>query len=275
MDSTSREGPRRHARLIERPMGEPLSGVVLMRLEEEDAGSITGGGAPDEASMIDVWRCSLRHPPLGTADLRSTLSSDELDRCARLRASSDRRRYATARGVLRLVLGRYVDEAPGELEFGYGEAGKPSLRRRDEESRGSPVHFNLSHSGELLLIAVSRAVPVGIDVERIRPLARMEEIARRWLSAEEYRAIRRAPSESESSRLFFTAWAAAEARAKAQGAGMWAAKREREARESSPERPPVVFRPAEGYVAAVACGAPVTSVGPAGRARLSTPRSTP
>jgi 4'-phosphopantetheinyl transferase len=244
-----------------------------MRLDEGDADGVhreAGAGA----TGVDVWRCSLRDPPTPLAHLKRTLSSDEVARCARLRSSRDRRRYATARGLLRLALARYVGASPRGLAFSYGSAGKPSLLDRGGDpgarASGSHLHFNLSHSDDLLLIAISRRGPVGVDVERVRPIAHIEEIARRWLSREEYRAIRRARTDEVKARRFFTAWTLAEARAKASGRGMWSTTREErrlgrdvDADAPAPRRPPTVFRPAPGFVAAVAFGAPPDST-PAG-----------
>lgn len=220
-------------------------------------------GAGDGTSMVDVWCCSLRDPPVPLADLKRTLSSDEAARCARLRSSRDRMRYATARGLLRLVLTRYVGGSPRELAFTYGSAGKPSLRDRGARASGPRVHFNLAHSNDLLMIAISRRAPVGVDVERVRPIAHMEEIAWRWLPRQEYRAIRRARTESAKARRFFTAWTLAEARAKASGRGIWDTTRQPrrlgravDASVPAPRGSATVFRPAPDFVAAVVVEGP-------------------
>lgn len=214
--------------------------------------------AAAEEPEVHVWRASLCQPPEGAAHLRRALSSDERARCARLRSSRDRRRYALGRGVLRLVLARYTGEAPHELAFSYGRAGKPSLSERGARTIGPRLHFNLSHSEDLLLIAVSRRAPVGIDVERVRPIWHMEQIARRWLSIDEYRAIRRAPTATRKTELFFAAWTSAEARAKATGEGLWGA-RGKDGHTHADLGSPALFRPEPGFVAAVALGASSTA----------------
>jgi phosphopantetheinyl transferase len=74
----------------------------------------------------------------------------------------------------------------------------------------------------------------------------MDAIARRWLSADEYRAIRRAPTENAKAELFFAGWTSAEATAKATGAGLWGARRSPDGVSCT------VFQPEPGFIAAVA-----------------------
>ena len=146
---------------------------------------------------VHVWRADLRRQQSALPTLTNTLSPDELARAGRFRRARDRRRYLFARGVLRSILARYLRRAPAELSFRYGRTGKPRCE-------GNPVRFNLSHAGDLVVCAVTRARDVGIDVERVRPGL---DTLMRWLWAGA--AARR--------REFFRGWTRLEALAKAQG----------------------------------------------------------
>src|ERR1700722_17902198 len=95
------------------------------------------------------------------------LSPDEMDRAERYHFDRDRRRFIAGRGLLRSVLGHYLGQQPVQLKFDYGARGKPALAGCD---RDEMLHFNLAHSDDLLVLAVTRACPVGIDVERLRPM---------------------------------------------------------------------------------------------------------
>lgn len=122
-----------------------------------------------------------------------------------------------ARWALRGVLSRYLDEDPAAIELRLGERGKPMLADPD-----AALHFNLSHSGELALIAVCRDREVGVDVQRMRR-----------------RRGRERPAE------FYAEWTKREAIAKCHGVGLWA---------PLPDAPVTVSELAidPGYAAAIA-----------------------
>jgi 4'-phosphopantetheinyl transferase len=111
---------------------------------------------PANQSLVDVWTVSLVHPS------PSHLSEDEIARANRFRFEADRIRWTRARSSLRLILSRYAGDDPSSLAFIYGAHGKPALLPF------SDVEFNLSHAGDWALVAVTRAIPVGVDIERIR-----------------------------------------------------------------------------------------------------------
>src|SRR5215211_4409844 len=111
--------------------------------------------------QVDVWRASLRLPVNVLNKLENTLSEDERERAAQFHFPADRDRFIAAHGCLRDVLGRYLHCRPDEFTFSANQYGKPALCNRQLE-------FNLSHSGDFALIAITRDRRVGIDVERIR-----------------------------------------------------------------------------------------------------------
>jgi len=159
----------------------------------------------DDAA-IDLWLA-----PLGgvTPDELATLSDDE-----RARAARPSRRlapvFAASRVVLRQVLSRYVGRAAHELEFRYGEHGRPAL----VESPG--LDFNLSHSGSRVLIAVVRGTRVGVDLQRVEPDRDLRRLARRFFAPEEIASLEGLEGAAFGD-AFFRLWCCKEAYLKALG----------------------------------------------------------
>jgi 4'-phosphopantetheinyl transferase len=118
------------------------------------------------------------------------------------------------RGLLRSILGQYLDIEPACLDFAYESRGKPVL------TRGGPaLHFNLSHSGDLSLLAVARAAPVGADLEQLRPLPDIDRISATFFSAHENVELQAMPQEQKLEG-FFNGWTRKEAYLKATGQGI-------------------------------------------------------
>ncbi len=118
--------------------------------------------------------------------------------------------------MLRRLLGSLLDTPPQTLELLTGEKGKPTLTQL---WHGHQVEFNLSHSGGLLLIAVALDLPLGIDVEQLRPNRPWQGIARRFFHPAEYAAIRALPTPKQE-QAFYTCWCRKEAYLKAMGGGI-------------------------------------------------------
>lgn len=170
-------------------------------------------------SDIHVWRARLDIPRGGLRTLERTLTPDERERIMNLASEVDRRRATASRGLLRSILADYVERPAAELAFTYGPAGKPQM---SAAAHGEPLHFNSTHSGEVLLVAVGRVPSLGIDVERIRSVARFDKVARRAFSEEERRRIDALHSK-ERNEAFITCWTRKEACVKAIGQGVWSA----------------------------------------------------
>lgn len=92
------------------------------------------------------------------------------------------RLFVIGRGLLRSILSRYLSLTPQHLRFRYGPNGKPALRN----DRPTRLHFNLAHSGDWAVYAVTQANELGVDVERVCQLTEAQLIARRCFSVEEY-----------------------------------------------------------------------------------------
>jgi phosphopantetheinyl transferase len=109
--------------------------------------------------QLHLWHVPLDSGRWPDADGLPTI---ERDRAAKLLSEKARRRWVASRWALRVVLGRYAEREPAEIELRFGDRGKPMLAEP-----ATPLRFNLSHSGKLALIAVSGDREVGVDVQRL------------------------------------------------------------------------------------------------------------
>ncbi len=164
------------------------------------------------ANEVHVWTFGLRRPPDQVRELAKVLSPDEEARAARFAFERLRVEATVARGVLRQILGAYLGVGPAALAFEINPQGKPSLA-------GYSLHFNLSHSGGRAVCAVTRAGPVGVDLELIRSDFDCVGLARQSFSAAEQLTLARAPG-AEQVRLFFRCWSFKEAYIKGRGGGL-------------------------------------------------------
>ena len=174
---------------------------------------------------VDVWRVHLS----STTPNEASLSADERQRASRFHFDTDRDRYIVARARLRDILSRYLQCEPNELNFSVNEYGKPGLSRSNDFSRSAKsatevattqgVEFNLSHSGDFALIAVTRGRKVGVDVELIREGIELENLSSRNFSQMENQELMALPVEQRTLG-FFACWTRKEAYIKAQGLGV-------------------------------------------------------
>lgn len=167
-------------------------------------------------SDVHVWRAALTQPLARVQQLVQTLSADERIRAERFYFERDRNRFIVGRGLLRMVLSCYVGIAPEQLQFCYGSRGKPTLA---ETPGGSKLRFNLSHSEGMALYAVTRDREIGIDIEYIRPITEMEQIAKRFFSVQE-NAVFCALPPNQKQTAFFNCWTRKEAYVKGIGDGL-------------------------------------------------------
>jgi len=150
------------------------------------------------------------------ASLRAHLSTDEHARLARLQRTGDQHRFLIGRALLREVLGAHLKQPPASLVFRAGPAGKPFIVTPPGTA---PLHFNLSHSGNLVLVAFSATHEVGIDVERLDPSTDCAAVAERIFPPDDYRAWSSLPPAGQLP-AFFQLWTRHEARLKALGHGL-------------------------------------------------------
>jgi 4'-phosphopantetheinyl transferase len=165
---------------------------------------------------VHVWRAYVDPEESFLRTMRKTLSEDEIARAEQFYFKKDRDRYVAARGMLRTILSRYLQMPPNQLQFIYNPHGKPALT---EIIDSGGMRFNLSHSYEMVLYAITRKREVGVDLEHIKVRPLQEDIAERFFSPEETLWIRTLPQEKQAG-AFFACWTAREAYLKARGDGI-------------------------------------------------------
>lgn len=162
------------------------------------------------SDIVQIWQIPLEVSESALNQYFICLSPDEKSRANRFKFADDRRRYVVARGVLRHLLGREMGRSPHQITFTYGQYGKPAL---------DGIHFNLSHSGELALCVLGYQRKVGIDIERLKPIKRLDGMMERCLSTAELAQIQSIPV-SEQLESFLQRWTCKEAYLKAIGSGL-------------------------------------------------------
>ena len=168
---------------------------------------------------VTVWQVSLVEPDDVVAAAAGVLSADETARAARFVFERDRHRFILARAALRHVLADCLGLRPAAVRFSYSSAGKPALDPALAPGSRATLAFNLSHSHELALIAVTHGRELGVDIEYHRELPDLMDIARRFFSPREAaRLLALAPAEQPDA--FFRCWTRKEAYLKARGDGI-------------------------------------------------------
>lgn len=183
----------------------PLAPLNFAQITEE---SLSG----DE---VHIWRIPLETDEKRIEAVAEALSPDERERAARFVRAQDQARFVAGRFAVRSIVARYAGLQPKECRFAYSQFGKPSLVNPSPAGR---LEFNLSHSDQLALVAVTPVAPVGIDVERLRPID-VRGIAPSVFSASE-RKILEATAPSGQQAVFFALWARKEAYLKCLGLGL-------------------------------------------------------
>lgn len=165
--------------------------------------------------MLHVWTWNLDVGRKCLSEQEELLSAEEWQRIKRFSSHRLARRFIARRGMLRRILGHYLDQPPQAIRFVYNPHGKPFLA----PDLFSDLQFNLSDSAELAALAICLGHTVGIDIERVRPVPVLGELASYGLSPRELDHFERA-SEPELIFKFLLAWTRREAIAKAEGVGL-------------------------------------------------------
>jgi|SRR5687767_14372558 len=159
---------------------------------------------------VHVWTVNLTRVPV----LDEALSHDEHERAEQFNAEADRRRFKAARSALRTILTRYLELPASSLIFGQTEFGKPFVVNSEAEG----LLFNLSRSGDVVAIAVTRNREVGIDVESLRLESDSMDIAAQCFSVAEIYTLTGLDQDARTA-AFFNCWTRKEAYTKARGEG--------------------------------------------------------
>jgi 4'-phosphopantetheinyl transferase len=162
---------------------------------------------------IHVWVVAVRASESQCASQTRWLDPQEMERASRIPNLEKRRSFLVAHGVLRCLLGRYLECDPGIIELASGPEGKPKLVFPEG------MHFNMTHSAEWAAFVFSSNCTVGVDLEKVRALPGLPTIIRRVLCAEEAAELMLL-SECDRERGFFCCWTRKEAYSKAVGMGL-------------------------------------------------------
>jgi 4'-phosphopantetheinyl transferase len=166
----------------------------------------------DDAS-VHLWAFVIEPTESIALRLRSLLSEEDILRADHFKFVHLRDTYTICRGLVRTLLGRYLGIEPVGIEFHYQTKGKPVVVNHKQ------LEFNVSHAAGMMLCAITRGREVGVDVERVRLLPDMQELARQFFCAEEANELMSLPEEQQ--RLaFYRCWTRKEAYLKALGQGL-------------------------------------------------------
>jgi 4'-phosphopantetheinyl transferase len=203
---------------------------------------------PIVTGSVDVWCLSVRSLEQRLEALSSLLTREEIQKAKAFRFERHKRRFCIARGMLRALLGEYLCCSPASVMLEQGAEGKPALAARLR----STLHFNVSHSADVVVYSFCNDAEVGTDVEYLdRTLDRDLVVNRAFSPAE--RECYRAANGDDRLRIFYHIWARKEARLKARGLRMASF-----AEESLNRIPVVDFTFGKSYVGAVALARPGT-----------------
>lgn len=173
-----------------------------------------------ERDDVHMWLARIDESAANIEIYINFLPPHEVAQADKFQTIPYRNRYIVTRGLLRVILSRYLQTKPECLRFSYNEHGKPFLAF---PGGAQAVNFNLSHSSGLALFAITRQERrIGVDLERIRTIVSVGQIAERFFSADECAAMEIMP-EPLRSQLFLRSWTRMEAYVKALGMGLAAA----------------------------------------------------
>jgi 4'-phosphopantetheinyl transferase len=160
-----------------------------------------------------IWRAHLDFDEFFQNSFLELLSPDEKNRAKKFRFAKDSQNFIVARGILRLLIGKYLGISPAEISFQYSEFGKPSI------ANNNSLRFNISHSQNIALFAFTKKFNIGIDVEFVNPNIEVKEIATSFFSTNEIKNLLALP-EKQQTIGFFYCWTRKEAFIKAVGEGL-------------------------------------------------------
>lgn len=166
---------------------------------------------------VDLWLAE--EPKLLPVALQESwaklLSLDEQARWQRFARAEDQQRFLLTRALARTVLAKYLDVEPAALQFVQNEHGKPMLAA----TAAPKLHFNLSHTRGLVVLAVCRNAELGVDVENVTRKAEILDLARRYFSPLEIQRLESVDGLAQRDQ-FFALWTLKEAWVKAKGLGL-------------------------------------------------------
>ncbi|MDQ8039552.1 MAG: 4'-phosphopantetheinyl transferase superfamily protein [Rickettsiella sp.] len=168
-------------------------------------------------SEIHVWKECLSTGFKKNKGRLTILSEEENKRLRLFKFEKDCFRYTMTHGMKRLVLARYLNELPEKLSFTLSEQGKPAI---SEQQNRLNIQFNISHSHQLILMALTLEDPIGIDLEYHADSIDVENLSEIIFSPSEKCFFSRLATQQERKKAFFRCWTRKEAYLKAEGIGL-------------------------------------------------------
>ncbi|SNS47775.1 4'-phosphopantetheinyl transferase [Granulicella rosea] len=181
---------------------------------ESEGWRAPGGLPPLGDDEVQVWQVRLSEALAALPYFASLLNDEERRRAGRYIVEHPRDQFIVARGVLRTLLGHVLGVAPQAVLLTIGEHGKPAL------AGSSGIEFNVAHAKDVILIALRRRVPVGIDVEWLDPGMETLELAQTTFTPREAGLVAQAAPGRERLLAFYRCWTQKEAIVKADGRGL-------------------------------------------------------
>jgi 4'-phosphopantetheinyl transferase len=194
---------------------DPMSKLTVCSIPQAFSGGIRPP-AELQADEIQIWRAPNEVEEQDYPKLNELLSADEVERARKFRFERHRRQYVIGRSLLRILIAAYLQTDARSIRFHYTPKGKPELAPADN---ASGLHFNVAHSGRIILLGFTRNRRIGIDVEEIRKDVEIDEIAQRFFSVSEQRCLASLPL-SQRYDAFFRCWTRKEALLKGTGEGL-------------------------------------------------------
>jgi len=165
------------------------------------------------AGTIVVWIAHVSQARDSLIHLESCLDHRDRERAARFHFADDRARFILGRGLLKKCLGFYLEQKPATIELAYTDLGRPILPH-DED-----IHFSISHTQDLVALALTSGARIGIDLEYTQSHVDLIELAGRIFSEDDLKLFQALPN-GEKPGAFYRVWTRKEAYLKARGEGI-------------------------------------------------------
>ncbi len=166
-----------------------------------------------QPSQLHVWSVCKSDHENRLQEYWDILNEAEKERALTFRFLKDRYCFIIARGVLRNLLGAYIQMAPDQVKFQFGHNGKPYVHHP------SQIKFNISHSGDTILLGFVQKHSIGIDVEYTKRKVDVKKIAELFFAEEEVTSLFRL-DQAYHTQAFYNCWTRKEAFIKAVGSGL-------------------------------------------------------
>jgi 4'-phosphopantetheinyl transferase len=158
---------------------------------------------------VHIWTVTLSNQVVSTDEIKSILSYSELRKIDEFNVVSDKERYTYYRGLLRLILSKYLTIQPEKIIINISEKGRPFIKDSD-------INFNISHKGDFAVVAVTKNCEIGIDVENLDDNVNYFRLIERFFTVDEKKNFNILRPSSQRI-LFFRIWTMKEASGKALG----------------------------------------------------------